>query len=387
MALLHLMHGFCTLHGVRLRAVTVDHGLRPESAREAETVRGYCATLGIPHDTLLWDEWDGLGNLQDAARTARYQRMSRWAGTHGIDTVALGHTADDQAETLLMHLARQSGVNGLSGMPSRKVREGLMWVRPLLGAGREELRAYLNSQGIAWIEDPSNENAAFRRVTARAVLAALAPLGIDAKGLAAVAANMSEARKALDWQTFLAARDLVTVQAGAVVLCENKMRILPSEIQRRLLVHAVGWISGAAYPPRRAAIANLMTALRKGQSGTLDGCHARRVQGKVWVFRELNAVRDVTAKLDTLWDYRWRLSPEDPDGNWQDVTVRALGPDGLEQCPDWRKSGLPHEVLLSTPAVWRGDTVIAAPLAETDQKWHARVDGGEDAFFAALLSH
>jgi tRNA(Ile)-lysidine synthase len=388
MALLHLMHGFCSLHGTRLRAVTVDHGLRAGSAAEAEMVRRFCAGYGIPHDTLLWDDWDGRGNLQDAARQARYQRMAQWGDKHGIDTIALGHTADDQAETFLMRLARQSGVDGLSAMAPRKARAGITWVRPLLRAGREELRGYLRSRGIGWAEDPSNEDPAYTRIVARNVLAALAPLGIDATGLATVAENMSQARKALDWQSFIAARQVAQVDAGAVVLDERGLRLLPDEIQRRLLVSAVAWISGAAYPPRRAAINNLMSALRRGQAGTVEGCHARRVQGHIWVFRELNAVEGLSADPGSLWDRRWRLTPADPgQGPGNGVTVRALGPDGIEQVPDWRASGRPHAVLLSTPAVWHGDRVLAAPLAARDHRWHAQVDGGDDAFFAALLSH
>ncbi|MGJ8618282.1 MAG: tRNA lysidine(34) synthetase TilS, partial [Sulfitobacter sp.] len=106
MALLHLLHGLSALHGTKLRAVTVNHGLRPEAASEAQMVQAFCATLGVQHDTLMWKDWDGIGNLQNAARQARYQMMADWATIHGISTIALGHTADDQAETFLMRLAR-----------------------------------------------------------------------------------------------------------------------------------------------------------------------------------------------------------------------------------------------------------------------------------------
>ena len=387
MALLHLMHQMCSLHNITLRAVTVDHGLRAGSDGEAQMVHRFCAGLGISHDTLHWQDWDGTGNLQSAARDARYRLMSEWARTHRIDTIALGHTADDQAETVLMRLARQSGVDGLAAMAARKTRAGLTWVRPLLGASREDLRSHLRDSGITWAEDPSNEDLSYDRIKVRKALEVLAPLGIGVQGLAAVASSMAEARSALDWQTFTAARDAAVVDAGAVVICERKLRIMPVEIQRRLLVHAIGWISGAKYPPRRGAIANLMTALRDGQAGTLDGCHVCRAQGKVWIFRELNAVRDVAVPHDALWDGRWRVSPADAQEDTEDTTLRALGPDGLLQVPDWRATGRPHVMLLSTPAVWKGDRLVAAPLAAMGQKWHAHVDGGEEAFFAALLSH
>ncbi len=387
MALLHLLHSFCALHGTKLRAVTVNHGLRPAAAEEARMVHRECTRLGVLHDTLLWDDWDGQGNLQAAARDARYARMAAWASRYGIETVALGHTADDQAETVLMRLARKAGVNGLAGMAPRKLREGITWVRPLLGAGRAELRDYLRLQNVSWIDDPSNDDLAFARVRARQVLAALEPLGIDAATLSEVAVNMSQARTALDWQTFLVARDIASVDAGAVVLCERQLRLQPDEIQRRLIVQALNWVSGAHYPPRSAAVAHLQSALRRGMAGTVDGCHARRVEGRIWIFRELNAVKDEQATLDMLWDQRWRLSPPKAQHSWHDVTVRALGDNGIEQCPDWRASGRPHAVLLSTPAVWRGTEVVAAPLANWSQNWQAHVDGGPDAFFAALLSH
>jgi tRNA(Ile)-lysidine synthase len=387
MALLHLLHGICTLHGTKLRAVTVNHGLRAEAAGEADMVHRFCATLGVQHETLLWDNWDGTGNLQKAARDARYGLMAQWAKANEITTIALGHTADDQAETFLMRLGRRSGVNGLAGMSNRMTRNGIAWVRPLLAAERSDLRGYLQSQNIAWVDDPSNDDMAFDRIKARRILDVLAPLGIDAQGLSAVAAHMAQARTALDWQTFLAAREVAEIEAGAIVICERKLRILPDEIQRRLFVHAVNWISGAAYSARHGAITALMQSLRKGQAATVDGCHAHRVAGRIWVFREHNAVKNVHAPIDEVWDARWQLAPDDPGDMQRDMTVRALGKSGLDQCPDWRSSGLPHAVLLSTPAVWRGDIVVAAPLARCGQKWHAEVIGGEETFFAALLAH
>ncbi|WP_236628283.1 tRNA lysidine(34) synthetase TilS, partial [Sulfitobacter sp. HI0129] len=122
--------------GLSLRAVTVDHGLRAGSAEEATGVAACCAALGVPHDTLQWADWDGSGNLQAAARDARYRLMADWAARHDIGAIALGHTADDQAETFVMRLARRSGVDGLSAMAPHSVRAGIEWLRPLLGIHR-----------------------------------------------------------------------------------------------------------------------------------------------------------------------------------------------------------------------------------------------------------
>ncbi|MGB7244318.1 MAG: tRNA lysidine(34) synthetase TilS, partial [Sulfitobacter sp.] len=130
-ALLCLLQQFCAAQDIRLFAVTVDHGLRAEAAAEARTVAGLCATLDVPHDILQWTDWNGVGNLQSRARDARYRLMSDWARNREISMIALGHTADDQAETFLLRLARRAGVDGLSAMANRVEHHGMIFCRPL----------------------------------------------------------------------------------------------------------------------------------------------------------------------------------------------------------------------------------------------------------------
>lgn len=387
LALLHLLHDFCATHGIDLHAVTVDHRLRPEAADEADMVAQRCALIEVPHTILTWEDWQGQGNLQGAARDARYRLMSDWATARGIDTVALGHTLDDQAETVLMRLSRQSGVDGLSAMARRSLRDGMTWVRPLLSARRAVLRQYLSEKGIEWADDPGNEEDRYDRIKMRKALKVLGPLGIDAEVLGVVAANMGQARRALDWQTFLAAKHLLQIEAGAIVLDGPAYFLQPDEIQRRLLVRAVNWVGGGTYGPRRTAVAGVIAALRKGQAATLDGCHFIRIANRLWVFREFNAVRNTVAATDALWDDRWYMTPHDPARHDPALKVRALGPDGLLQCRDWRASGLPHLVAQSTPSVWHEDELVAAPLVGQPGNWTAALREEPDTFFAALLSH
>ncbi|WP_374642598.1 tRNA lysidine(34) synthetase TilS [Tabrizicola sp.] len=340
-ALLHL----CLAAGLRVEAVTVDHRLRAESAAEAAAVAAACAALGLRHEVRVWDHGALAGNVMDAARRARMALIADWARARGIGCVALGHTRDDQAETLLMGLARAAGLPGLSGMRPGFALDGLRFRRPLLAAGREELRDWLRGRGIPWLDDPSNEDARYQRVRARRALAALAPLGITAEGLATVAGNLARAQAALAQQVRAAGRHLREA-AGALQVAPG-FREEPEEIRRQLLQAALCWLSGADYPPRAADLARFLAAMHEGRDATLAGCRHR----KGWIAREARALRGIEGGL---WDGRWRVTGAGE--------VRALGEAGLRQC-DWRATGLPREVIAVAPGLWQGDRLLAAPAA------------------------
>lgn len=383
MAMLHLLHEAFGDESVALLAVTIDHGLRDEAADEARVAGQAAAALGLSHEVIRWSDGPGAGNLQKQAREARYALLTDWAKRHDVPVLCLAHTADDQAETLLMRMARASGVAGLSGMSPSRVHKGVTLMRPLLEVTRSELRQYLQARGIGWCEDPSNQDLRYERVRARHALAELAPLGLTPTVLTRVAQHMSRAREALDWYVFLAARDLAHVQAGSVVLCQRKFRTLPSETGYRLLVKAIQWVAGAAYPPRRVPMEIAVLAARNGGAATVSGCHLLTTDRQIWICREHNAVRHSHALPGQLWDGRWKVYGGDAKG----CELRALGSKGLRQCPDWRGTGVPGTVLQATPAVWRDDHLVAAPLAGEANGWSAEMTGNEEEFFASLLSH
>ncbi|UWQ78475.1 tRNA lysidine(34) synthetase TilS [Leisingera sp. S132] len=383
MALMHLMKEAFEGEPVDLLAATVDHGLRQESEAEANWVGKAAAALGITHEVIRWEDGPGQGNLQKQAREARYDLLCAWARRNGISTLCVAHTADDQAETLLMRMARASGVSGLSGMPPRRVHKGVTLVRPLLEVTRTELRQYLQERGIEWCEDPSNSDLRFERVRARRALADLAPLGLTPTVLSRVAENMNKAREALDWYVFLAARDMAHVQAGAVVLCQRKFRTLPSETGYRLLVKAIQWLAGSPYPPRRVPMEIAVLAARGGGAATVSGCHLLTTSKQIWICREAKAVAGVTSLPGQIWDDRWKVFGGDAKG----CEVRPLGREGLFECPSWRATGVPGTVLESSPAVWRGAELAAAPVAGLGNGWTAEPVANEEEFFASLLSH
>ena len=381
MALLHLLADCAADHGVMLEAATVDHGLRPEAAAEATFVADTCAGLGIRHETLQWQDWGGQGNLQAEARSARYRLLAGWAGRRGLDAVALGHTMDDQAETFLMRLAREAGVDGLAAMDRRFERDGARFWRPALMLERADLRAYLTRHGLAWRDDPSNEDTAFDRVKARRALVALAPLGLDAHRLMGVAVNMSAARSALEQTTYETARRIAREEGGDVVIDRAAYLAAPWEIQRRLLSAALVWVSGAAYAPRRDALAEFDAAILRCRSHTLAGCLLATDEMCLRIAREYNAVKDLAVPLGQIWDGRWRLS-----GPGSDFTIRALG-EAVKDCPDWRNTGLPRSSLMASPAVWKGERLVAAPVAGFGNGYSAVIDHVKGDFLTSILSH
>ncbi|NNF24707.1 MAG: tRNA lysidine(34) synthetase TilS [Rhodobacteraceae bacterium] len=378
MAVLHLLTKFWDVE-----AVTVDHRLRAEAAEEAEFVAASCAKLGVPHHVLVWRHGKITGNLQDAARRARYDLIAKWAKRRGLAHVALGHTADDQAETFLMRLARQSGVDGLSGMKPRRKMAGITFHRPFLSFQRQELRSYLRRHDIAWIEDPSNADERFDRIKARRALAALAPLGIGPDELSGVAHNLQMERSALRHCTAAEFARIGAVDRGDLVFEARELARLHPEINRRLLIAALRWISEADYAPRAEALIKLQTAIRHGKSHTLHGCRILTQKKTVRITREARAVRDTECGTRQLWDGRWKLRGP----HSRTLRVRALGAAGLAQCPDRKRSGLPRASLLASPGIWHDNNLVAAPLANMGDIWRAELAGNRDDFASFLLSH
>ena len=377
MACLDLMRHHAGTFGFQLSAVTVDHGLRPEAKDEIALVAAYCAEHDIPHAVLEWS-WDGSGNLQAAARDARYRLIASWARSQKVRRILLGHSETDVAETFLMRLARKPGVDGLAMMEREFERHGVRWDRPLLDVSRADLRKYLVVQGVDWAEDPSNEDDRFDRVKARKALATLAPLGIDEAALAAVAQNLFFAKAALDHYLVDTAWRFVDEIDGDLVLpCSivDEDRQIPFETLFRLRGEALRWIGGASYAPRSAGMIEMDVALQKAKTHTLGGCLITRLEGKRvgdrrWrITREYNAVKDTVTPTTELWDGRWKL-----DGSHQkSLEIRALG-EAVTDTP-WRETGMPRASLLASPAVWRGDTLVAAPVAGLANGWTAKATG------------
>ncbi len=379
MALLHLFARWSAQTGHPIAAVTVDHGLRTESRAEADEVAAYCARASIPHDILTWQGRQARGNLPAAARDARYELMAEWARSKGIAHIALGHTMDDSAENFLMRLGRSAGIDGLAEMQTRFERGGILWARPLCQHSRQALREYLRRHDVKWVEDPSNDDPQYLRTRARKALPLLDDLGVTVNTIHASAVALREAQAALVHYARQEAELHVMQEAGDLLLPERPEPPIPAEIERRLITAALQWVGSNDYPPRGVRAGLLDVDVADQQRKTIAGCMILKRKGQFRITREYNAVKDLVTATDALWDTRWRLEgPHAPD-----LKIRALG-EAIGQLPDWRETGLPRPTLTASPSVWRGDMLVAAPLARYNDEWTAQIVADFTSF---LVSH
>ncbi len=248
--------------GPRLIAVTVDHGLRKDAAREARDVKRLARELGIEHRTLRWQGPKPRTGVQAAAREARYRLLAKAARASGAMHVATAHTRDDQAETLLMRLLRGSGISGLSAMAADTERGGVRLLRPLLEISKAELIATLQAAGVVFADDPSNRDPAFTRPRLRALMPVLAEEGADARTLARLALRLARANAAVEVLADGAERFLTLTDRDAALggYDARSFAALPEEIRLRLLKRAIDRC-GHEGPAELGKIETLLAAL------------------------------------------------------------------------------------------------------------------------------
>jgi tRNA(Ile)-lysidine synthase len=259
----------------QVEAASVDHGLREGSASDCEMVAALCGRLGVPH-AILSVEWDESpdSNLQALARVERYALLAEWAKQRGLAAIATAHHADDQAETLLMRLARGSGLSGLRGArPKRLLGEGVWLIRPLLGWRRGELALVVAEAGVEAVTDPANDDPRHDRTRARRLLRDSDWL--DPARLAATAHHLAEADDALNWALEGLAVSRLAPDGETLTIDPSG---IPRELQRRLLLLA--FAQSGVPPPRGPDLSRAMEALDQGQSVTLGGI--KLDGGPVW---------------------------------------------------------------------------------------------------------
>jgi tRNA(Ile)-lysidine synthase len=247
--------------GPRLIAVTVDHGLRPEAAREAREVKHLARNLDLTHRTMRWTGPKPKTGVPAAARAARYRLLAQAARTSGATHILTAHTRDDQAETLLMRLVRGSGIAGLAAMARQSERDGVLLARPFLQVSKARLIATLKKAKLGFADDPTNRDLNFTRPRIRAVMPVLAAEGGDARNLARLASRLARANAAVEVLVdgaarYLELRDRETSPGfDAKAFCA-----MPEEIRLRLLLRAIDRF-GHEGPAELGKVETLLAAL------------------------------------------------------------------------------------------------------------------------------
>ncbi|MBN8521936.1 MAG: tRNA lysidine(34) synthetase TilS [Alphaproteobacteria bacterium] len=276
MALTHML----VASGVsQIYALTFDHGLRLESSTEARQVGQWLSGIApLTHHILTWGGDKPHTRILEKARQARYDAMGAFCEAHGLSSLYVAHHQDDQAETVLMRLAKGSGLDGLCGMSSEMDVGGLMIKRPLLNTPKSELLDYCARFNIPYVQDPSNQNENFLRPRLRAAQSILAEEGLTAKRLSLTAKRLARAREALDIMTDQFISDHVLgFQAGTSLLTIDlqALRAVPEEIALRVMMRALSCFRpDEDYAPRLERTEELTRDILSGmfKGATLGGC-------------------------------------------------------------------------------------------------------------------
>eukprot|EP00742_Colponemidia_sp_Colp-10_P005438 GILJ01005812.1.p1 GENE.GILJ01005812.1~~GILJ01005812.1.p1 ORF type:complete len:666 (+),score=73.32 GILJ01005812.1:1384-3381(+) len=370
----------------RLVAVTVDHQLRPESAKEAAIVSEWMKARDIDHHVLKM-EWAGSPSPSKKAMLAREARMSLlvdFCSQHNIHHLLLGHHLEDQVETFLFRLFRCSGIDGLSGIStiSRQPRD-VLFLRPFLPLRKDRLVATVASYTQQYVEDRSNADLSGDRVRIRTALKSFSET-FPLSDINDIADLMKDYRDAI-WESgnrFLARNYHFVPQHGYGILrLDDFGKLASREAQVRSLMRIIMNVSGGSKPPRQRAVIKLLETLTAPvlKSETLGGVQFLPAANpnKVYVIRESayieEVVVDMPAGTDTKsvwWDGRFLVTFNRPQTSTTKRALRYVISTITEN--DWaqlmskgqhqlRLINVPHEIRFTVPAIYDEHGLYAIP--------------------------
>ncbi len=399
MALLHLVADWrdaAPSESADVQVVTIDHGLRAASSAEAGFVADVARRRGLAHLTRHWSGAKPATGLQEAARDARYRLLAEAAlAASPPACVVTAHHAGDLAETLLLRLARGSGVRGLSAMteisalPLTRIARaeldaaGLRVARPLLDLPKARLEATLRARGLDWCQDPSNDDPAYERVRWRAARPALAALGLEPPALVRTARRLARAEAAIGSaaDALLATCDRHPTGAESQMMLSD-FAAAPAEIAIRVLEALLVHHGGQPESPRLARVEAAHAAIcaaairREALTTTLGGCRvvADAAHGRLAVCREMRGGRlediELAPGQRAVWDLRYRCTAG-PD-LVRPVRIAALGaagwravaasPSRAQGAPRTQPADLSRDAAATLPAVYRDGVLACVPL-------------------------
>jgi tRNA(Ile)-lysidine synthase len=344
---------------VSLIPVIIDHALRPESAREAEAAASRARQLGLNPEIVRWEGDKPASGIQAVARTFRLQTFARMARDVNAQTILLGHTLDDQAETVWMRLQAGGGPDALAGMSARSPLplwpEGmaLSIVRPLLDVSRAALRNWLSREGQSWIDDPSNESRNFTRIRNRQTLAQLSDGGFDVAELCAMAGQFQASRRSGACEAAAVLLKSATLLPwGGIRLDRGALCDAADRSAQKAMEAARAAVSGDP-SPRTDAARRLLEALKASASATAGGAALTVFRGEWWLVRDPGAVagradqaaapvRAIPLGTATIWDGRFAFTRPDLEISLLGKTYpTGITAETLKAVPALARPGLP----------------------------------------------
>ncbi len=374
MALLHTFDLWCRQRQKvpPVHVLTVDHGLRPQAKEETALVVEAARARGFAPYVLSWPGAKVQTGIQNRARQARYRLMFVHMKAHGLEDLVTAHNREDQAETFLMRLMRGSSVSGLAAMAPKRKISGIIVHRPFLSVAKMRLVATLQRDGIAWLEDASNQDPRYERVRARNALAELdkAQLGdlSAAQALARSAGRLAHVDGAIKHAARCHQQASAPIQQGGYVRTPAERFLHADEaVVIASLETLLPGIGGRATPPRLARLERLFAQLKAGRrenrpvKQTLSGCVISLVDQDMIIAREAGRVGlerlSLGAGRAVHWDRRFRVTTaaDLPDG----ITLAALGVSGRRQVRDALPAQVPFQALDTLPAAWHEEKLLA----------------------------
>lgn len=378
MALCLLAKKWCDKNAIKLVALTVDHGLRPEAGIEAQNVGAWLGVHGIEHHVLKWLGPYPDAGIQQSARAARYALLIEQCEALEIEHILLGHQLEDQLETTLMRLSKGSAVQGLAAMHVLSKRGPVTLVRPLLDIQREGLREFLDDCEQSWVDDPSNENPKYTRTKLGDLLRQMTNLpGSGIEAIALASKRLQRADAALECVTSELLSSLVNISPyGFVSFPLDFYKSAPEEITLRFLERVFAYVRGSEKRPMLSSLENLYFTICQNEelkAATLSGCQLKKYNNCWIVCREPGRtgmpIMTFEAGPTIVWDDRFIVvdhAAQNESGEQFSLTIRRLGDDGwriLTKSKDFDlKFSAPNIVKKNLPSIWLEDKLVAVPL-------------------------
>ncbi len=319
----------CIKNGIDLSNITVltvDHGLRTESAAEAQWVKEQLQKYGLKVHILEWHGQKPSANVQAAAREARYKLLCNYCIEHSIKYLLVGHHMDDQAETMVLRMLRGSGLDGMCGIYAETelyyrqadITDCVKVIRPLLHVKKSEIIVALQQEGWQWIEDPSNNSEKYERNKVRKLLQGIDKYSQAIERMTLLAENLQRSTSFIDAELKRYCQESCVVHPlGFISLDKSKYVKMHIEIKLRLVRLLLQKVSGNRIAPRLERLEKLALALQQENNThkTLHGCEIITQNNVIYFMRELAAIplyTHIAANATIVWDGRFVITTKQP---------------------------------------------------------------------------